>query len=101
MHALAKLLYAFSVLCLSLNVLMLSKASPVAEPRALQKRFGSVCDTSHLNVSTLIPADINVNQTSPLQLKPIADHPAFVLLSVGVQNYTCSPAGTWAYVYVP
>jgi hypothetical protein len=98
MRTLATLLHAFSALCLSLNLLVFSQARAVAETRSTQLRFASVCDLTHDNVSLSLPADINAHGGRPL-VAPIADHPTFVLLSVGIQNYTCLSNGT--YLYAP
>ena len=90
MQALSKLLHAFILLGLTLSVL----ARPYSQPRRLQKRLQSICDLSHDNISTVIPSDINDGQAQPL-LPPIANSPTFVVLGVGVANYTCLPDGTW------
>ncbi|EKM50304.1 uncharacterized protein PHACADRAFT_264923 [Phanerochaete carnosa HHB-10118-sp] len=91
MQPLSKLLSAFALLGLALAALAVP--SP-AGPRTLQKRFGPLCDLSHDNISTVIPASINDGQARPL-LPPIADSPTFVVLGVGYANYTCLPNGTW------
>ena len=88
MQAISKLLYLLTCFGVTLSVL----ASP--QPRASSPRLKSICDLSHDNISLLIPSDINDGQAKPL-LAPIADHPTFVLLSVGVANYTCQADGTW------
>lgn len=86
---LVKFLSVLSLLCVSF-------AFPAAnsEARALSKRAGSMCDTSQDNLTAILPSDINTRGGRPL-LAPIGDAPTFTTLSVGVQNYTCLPNGTW------
>ncbi|GJE95397.1 hypothetical protein PsYK624_115810 [Phanerochaete sordida] len=42
----------------------------------------------------VMPANVNGNSSTPLP-KPIADHPTWVGIAVGVQNYSCSAEGIW------
>ena len=100
MRTFARLFCAFAAFCLTFNTLLASEASalPQPQPNALQRRFsGALCDLSQDNVSLSLPADINAHGGRPL-VEPIADHPALVVLAVGIQNYTCQPNGTWLCV---
>jgi hypothetical protein len=64
------------------------------EARAVLKSYTSACDTSMDNITAILPSDINTRGGRPL-LAPIYPAPTFTAISIGVQNYTCTPEGTW------
>ena len=88
MQTLSKLLSLLTAFGLAASAL----ANPL--PRSSPATLKSICDLSHNDISRSIPSNINDGQATPLAA-PIADHPTFVLLSVGVANYTCTDDGTW------
>lgn len=92
MLAMIKLLVTISFLCFATAF-----PSALPEARALHARHGSMCDTTVDNLTAILPADLNTRGGRPI-LPPISPYPTFVTLSVGVQNYTCLPNGTYAYV---
>lgn len=80
-----KLLSVVSFACLAL-----AAASP-SPKRALR---GAMCDLSNFTLDAAVPADVNEHGGPPL-LPSVAEHPSWIALSVGVQNYTCASNGTW------
>ena len=83
---LGKLFSAVSVACMSL--------AAVATPSPKRELRGAMCDLSNFTLDAAIPADVNEHGGPPL-LPSITEHPSWIALSVGVQNYTCSDSGNW------
>ena len=69
-------------------------AMAVASPSPKRELRGAMCDLSNFTLDAAIPSDVNDHGGPPL-LPSITEHPSWIVLSVGVQNYTCAPNGTW------
>ena len=84
--AASRLFCLFTFLALALSAYAARKPSSPS--------LKSICDLSKDNVELSIPPNINDGQPRPL-VQPILPHPTFVVIAVGVANYTCLPNGTW------
>ncbi|GJE90429.1 hypothetical protein PsYK624_065620 [Phanerochaete sordida] len=81
----------------TLALLTFAFAFPAPEARSLNSRSGAMCSTAQISLADVMPAGINSKGGLPLS-KPVAANPTWVGISVGIQNYSCTPAGVWTTV---
>ncbi|GJE90427.1 hypothetical protein PsYK624_065600 [Phanerochaete sordida] len=74
-----------------------AKGLSTPDARSLRARSGAMCSTAGFSLESIMPADVNSHGGTPL-LKPIADSPTWVGISVGIQNYSCTPDGIWTKI---